>query len=115
MYEDIPGRREALVRRSPPWRTLVGLALTSFVLGALLVWTLAGTPGVPARWLGHRGAVPTTPVQPQAPVPPAAPAGGGAEAHQAAQQVAQVAEQQGGIDQRVAALEQRLARLDLQA
>jgi len=33
----------------------------------------------------------------------------------AAKRVAQVAEQQGGIDQRVAAMEQRLARLDLQA
>jgi len=37
------------------------------------------------------------------------------DARRAALAVAQVAQQQGGIDQRVAAMEQRLARLDLQA
>lgn len=36
-------------------------------------------------------------------------------AHQAAQAVERVAEQQGGLDQRIAAAEQRIARLDLQA
>ncbi|ALE16121.1 hypothetical protein AMC99_00818 [Altererythrobacter epoxidivorans] len=38
-----------------------------------------------------------------------------AAAEQAAERVEQVVEQQGGIDQRLAAAEQRLARLDLQA
>ena len=115
MYEDIPGQREARMRRSPSWRTMAGLALTSFVLGGLLVWTLAGTPGVPARWLVHRKAAAAALVAPPPASPAVAPSSGAAEAHQAAQQVAQVAEQQGGLDQRVAALEQRLARLDLQA
>lgn len=38
-----------------------------------------------------------------------------AEAREAVEKVEQVVEQQGGLDQRVAAMEQRLARLDLQA
>jgi hypothetical protein len=52
------------------------------------------------------------PIEPS-PTPSATPS---AIASQAAQQaVARVAEQQGGLDQRLAAAEQRLARLDLQA
>lgn len=46
--------------------------------------------------------------------PDAAPAGEAAAA-EASEAVTRVAEQQGGIDQRLAAAEQRLARLDLQA
>ena len=38
-----------------------------------------------------------------------------AQARQAARRVEEVVEQQGGLDQRLAAMEQRLARLDLQA
>lgn len=111
MYEDISAQREALALRRRPWRAMAGLTLLGFVLGAALVWALAGTPGLPARWTGH--GVPVA--VPQALAPAAAPSGAAVEAHQAAQQVAQVAQQQGGLDQRVAALEQRLSRLDLQA
>lgn len=53
-----------------------------------------------------------------APVPTLAPspsATASEAARQAAQAVERVAEQQGGLDQRIAAAEQRIARLDLQA
>ena len=115
MYEDV-GRTPPMQRHRSPMRAIVGVGLTAFLLGALAVWVLAGTPGVPEnRWF-HRRA-PLVPAVP-APLPavsPVPPASAAAEAPQAAPQVAQVAQQQGGRDQRVAAMEQRLTRLDLQA
>ena len=54
---------------------------------------------------------------PQAPSPTASASGAvvAAEARQAAERVERVVEQQGGLDARVAAMEQRLTRLDLQS
>jgi hypothetical protein len=94
------------------------VALAAFLLGAAAVYGLVRS-GVfaPGGLLGPDRA------EEVATAPEAAPAQGltpkpsatDAAVRQAAQRVEQVAEQQGGIDSRVAAMEQRLARLDLQA
>lgn len=97
-------------------RLLVIALLGAFALGA----TLAGygayrfglfTPQAPAT------SVPQAAAQrgialPPSPVPSATT---GEAAREAVQAVERVAEQQGGLDQRIAAAEQRIARLDLQA
>jgi hypothetical protein len=57
-------------------------------------------------------AVRATPILPPSPTPSATMS---EAAQEAAQAVERVAEQQGGLDQRIAAAEQRIARLDLQA
>jgi hypothetical protein len=108
MYDDLAHRSAA--RSRSPWAVVLGAMLVGLLIGALAVWWLAGKPN-PMRLFHSEPLTAPAPAR----VPLAAPGPGTAtEAHQAVQQVAQVAEQQGGIDQRVAAMEQRLARLDLQ-
>lgn len=108
MYEPTPVRR--------PRSTLKPLLLAvvaSFLLGAAAVGYFA--------WRGYLGFGPAPERQPDRPfpAPQAATAAPSplpipAQTSQAAA-VERVAETQGGIDQRLAAAEQRLARLDLQA
>ena len=103
----------ARARRSS-WFMLVAIGM--FVLGALLagygVWRYGDD------WLGKAevpaGAVPGGPgmQRPSSPAPRVTASAAAQEAVEAAQIVA---EQQGGLDQRLAAAEQRIARLDLQA
>lgn len=98
-------------RRRTQTRALIGLGLGTFLLGAVATWVLAGSPGMPSFDLltvkDEQPAPATAPT-------PAATAATAAGAGQAAE-LEQMAEQQGGLDQRVAAMEQRLARLDLQS
>src|SRR5690554_2746427 len=102
-------------RRRSQVKALIGLGLGAFLLGVVATWFLLGRPGLDQLGVPgyERQQVPVeiTPAPPPQVEPPAAPV----DARQAAQRVEQVAEQQGGIDQRVAALEQRIVRLDLQA
>lgn len=106
-------------------QAIVGVALSAFLLGALVVGYLTWD-GAPAFMSGDER-VEEAPVDaPEAEAPPAddadteqaaseeAPATQ-AEAQVATEAVERVEEQQGGLDQRLAAAEQRLARLDLQA
>lgn len=102
------------------WSAIIGVALSAFLLGALMVgyMTWDGTP----RFDGD-----TLEIEPQAIASGASAPESDAEptptptetqivaAQQATQAVERVAEQQGGIEQRLAAAEQRLARLDLQS
>ena len=88
-------------------------AFLAFALGAGLagwvVWyNLAGTGAQRTAAAPSPTAAAPTPALTARPTPLAA-------AQQAEQAVERVAEQQGGIDQRLAAAEQRLTRLDLQA
>ncbi len=88
-------------------------AFLAFALGAGLagwvVWyNLAGTGAQRTAAAPSPAAAAPTPALTARPTPLAA-------AQQAEQAVERVAEQQGGIDQRLAAAEQRLTRLDLQA
>lgn len=106
-------------RRAPSGRALLLAALLAFAAGGALVgwvmwYNLAGPRAASPRAesVAAAGAAGT-------PAPPAALAASPtplvAAAIKAEQTAERVAEQQGGIDQRLAAAEQRLARLDLQA
>lgn len=105
-------------RRPSSGRGLVLAALLAFVAGGTLVgWVVwynfehgrlgAPRPAVVAEAGGAPGAAPSGGVK-ASPTPLAA-------AMKAEQAVERVAEQQGGLDQRLAAAEQRLTQLDLQA
>ena len=103
----------APIRRRTPTRTLIGLGLATFLLAAVATWVLAGRPGLPALDLFTvKDEVPAA----TATAPAAVASVPSATATQAASaELEQMAETQGGLDQRVAAMEQRLARLDLQS
>ena len=110
--DDFSTNRRA--RRSSVKPVLLAV-VASFALGAGAVGYFAWRDRAP-----QDGVEPAPQLaQTVAEVPPAAgspsPAPSAAERAQAADTVEQMAEQQGGIDQRLAAAEQRLARLDLQA
>ena len=114
-------------RKASSMRPVLGAAAASFIIGGSLVgyyfWT--GEEEEPAAAVAALDEVadPETiedQLEADAPEPsPTAVASEAAEAtevaEEAAEAVERVAEQQGGLDQRLAAAEQRLARLDLQA
>ena len=116
MAEPYSASSTAASRRKSQTKALIGLGLGAFLLGSLATWVLAGKPGLPELGLIDF----KDDVQVTAPTGTAAPdartgQAGPADVRQAADRVEEMAEQQGGIDQRVAALEQRIARLDLQS
>jgi hypothetical protein len=95
-------------------RAILGVALGSFLLGAVGVWYVARSDSLPDGELFRvRDDTAAEAPAPVAPLPTASATQAAAAASE--QRVAQVVEQQGGLDQRIAAMEQRLARLDLQA
>jgi hypothetical protein len=113
-------------RKGPSMRPIFGAAAASFLLGASLVgyYYWSGDAEEPAEVTEQVAVadadVPEAETESATPVPsPTATASEAAEATEvavgAAEAVERVAEQQGGLDQRLAAAEQRLARLDLQA
>lgn len=104
-------------RKTGSMRPILGAVLASFLLGALAVgyfyWRSSETDGsveVAAPEPSSTAALAVGEVVPT-PAPSTNPTGA---AEVAVQAVERVAEQQGGLDQRLAAAEQRLARLDLQ-
>jgi hypothetical protein len=108
MDESSTSRMQAAIPRSSGMRMILGAALIAFLLGVAATWYLTRSADFLFTDLfrlksdetaAQTAAAPTTTA-----VPLAAPA-----------TVAEVVEQQGGLDQRVAAMEQRLTRLDLQA
>lgn len=122
MEQDFSSRRTRATGRASPVRAIVGVAVAALLLGAAATWLLLRPDGVSTdgifRVLDSPDA-PATPAPAQendaaapAPAPSASPP---APAEVTDQRVDQVVEQQGGLDQRIAAMEQRLARLDLQA
>jgi hypothetical protein len=108
-----PTRTTGSIRSPLGFRTLVGVVLAAFLLGAVGAWYLTGGD------MSLRGLFS---VQSEAPPPTA-------EARLAARlpdedaglvataddRTARALEQQSGLDQRIAEMEQRLARLDVQA
>ena len=94
-------------RRSVQTRALVGLGLGAFLLGSAATWVLAGTPGLPTGLVAFNSEPPAAPAT-DAP----GTAGGASAAIAAPGQEAELEEM--ALDQRVAAMEQRLATLDLQ-
>ncbi len=107
-------------RRKPTSMRALALAgLLAFAAGGGLVGWVVWYNLQPERSAAVAGSVAET-TQPIAPSPSPSPsladeAVQSAAASEASQAVTRVEEQQGGIDQRLAAAEQRLARLDLQA
>lgn len=101
MDEHYPSRTRSMVRRGTPWSAIIGVVLAAFVLGGIATWSwlspddLAVSDVVTIR---SERAVPAS--------PPADPADVGAE---------EFADQEEELDARIAELEQRLARLDVQA
>lgn len=113
--DDYQATRKVKSIRSPSgMRMLVGMVLAAFLLGAGGMWYLTG--GVSS--LGSLFSV-----QRDDTVPPAAaagtaspaPAAGGTEEEPADERTAQVLEQQGALDRRIAEMEQRFAQIDVQA
>lgn len=116
MAEPISASSTATSRRQSQTKALIGLGVGAFLLGSLVTWMLAGTPGIPSLGIisfkeDTQATAPSPSPEPSETVSQAGPA----DVRQAAERVEAVAEQQGGIDQRVAALEQRITRLDLQS
>ena len=100
-------------------KVLIGAVAGSFLLGAAIVGYIAwrtdfadGAAGVVPSELADTVQVEDGTDAEPSPTPSASESQAAAEAAQA---VERVEEQQGGIDQRLAAAEQRLSRLDLQA
>lgn len=105
-------------RKTGSARALIVAALLAFIAGGALVgwvmwYNLAGERAQAARAAGAAPVVANPgPIAVQSAAPGSAVA---AAAIKASQTAARVAEQQGGLDQRLAAAEQRLTQLDLQA
>ena len=110
-------------RKSGSWQAIVGVALSAFLLGALVVgyttWDVEPLSGSEDAEANETEAQTLLENGEQTPEPAPSPAESEpvteATAQEATQAVERVEEQQGGLDQRLAAAEQRLARLDLQA
>ncbi|NVE93525.1 hypothetical protein [Altererythrobacter lutimaris] len=106
-------------RKTGSTTAIVGTALGSFVLGAAIVgyflWDSSETEPVETEVATIEQAAIEDVAAVETETPEPSPTATASEAAEAAEAVERVAEQQGGIDQRLAAAEQRLARLDLQA
>lgn len=114
-------------RKGPSLRPILGAAAASFLIGASLVgyyfWTAEEEEPPAALAAPEQVADTDLPdADAESPTPEPSPSAAASEAAEAtevaveaAEAVERVAEQQGGLDQRLAAAEQRLARLDLQA
>lgn len=108
-------------RKSGSWQAILGVALSAFLLGALVVgytsWDGDPQRGQAVSQDNDAEAAPSALMTADAVAQPS-PAATQAQveaAEEATEAVERVQEQQGGLDQRLAAAEQRLARLDLQA
>ena len=101
--------------KGPSTRPVLIAVLASFLLGGALagyaVYTFSGDDEPVVLAEDPEPAALASPTTSPTPTPSAT----ASQAAQAAEAVERVAEQQGGLDQRLAAAEQRLARLDLQA
>lgn len=115
MDEDFLRRTRPTQRAVSPVRAIVGAALGAFLLGAVGMWFIARPDGASTGDLFRVQDEAEAPVPALDAVPPSPAAIPSVTDSEAAQRVEQVVEQQGGLDQRIAAMEQRLARLDLQA
>ena len=118
MAEPYSTASSAAARRKLQTRALIGLGLGAFLLGAVATWVLAGSPGLPSLDLftvKDEQQQEQVAVAVPEPVPAATTSQAVSADVRQAQRVEAMAETQGGLDQRVAAMEQRIARLDLQS
>jgi hypothetical protein len=101
MDQHFPSRTQSTVRRRTPWSVIGGAVIAAFLLGGIVSWALLRPDDLAVPDLLSIKSEETAPAE--SAVPPAVV---GAE---------QFAGQEGELDQRIAELEQRLARLDVQA
>ena len=114
MHEDY-GTIARARRRNGRVSALVGVGAGAFLLGVAVVGLLWWSGIGPSDFVTVKRSPPAALVASPLPTPSAsAPEATAAQARQAVAQVQQVVQQQGGLDSRVAAMEQRLAKLDLQ-
>lgn len=103
-------------RKSGPSKAVLGTAAVSFLLGAAVVAYFTESSRRPDNQDPVEASAGADTVPQALASTPASPTPSPSEtSSEAAAAVERVAEQQGGLDQRLAAAEQRLARLDLQA
>ena len=114
MHEDY-GTIARAQKRSGRISALTGIGSVAFLLGAALVGLLWWNGIGPSDFFQVRRDQPALLAGSPLPTPSAsASEAAAAQARQAVAQVQEVVQQQGGLDSRVAAMEQRLANLDLQ-
>jgi hypothetical protein len=114
MHEDYGTIARAQGRRSGRVNALAGVGIGAFLLGVALVGLLWWNLAAPGNLFTVKRDQPAAPAGPLPTPSASAPEATVAQARQAAAQVQQVVQQQGGLDSRVAAMEQRLSNLDLQ-
>jgi hypothetical protein len=119
MHEDYGSIARAQERRSGRARALVAIAVGAFLLGAAIVGLMWWDGAGPGALFQLKREQPSAAVVEPEPEPVPSPSAStseatAAQARRAVAQVQQVVQQQGGLDSRVAAMEQRLAKLDLQ-
>lgn len=105
-------------RSSGSMQAILGVALSAFLLGALVVWYFSWRGSDAQDGEADEVAEVATGAEAPATLVDASPtptATASTEVEEATEAVERVAEQQGGLESRLAAAEQRLARLDLQA
>ncbi len=119
MDEDFTLRARSASRRRTQVQAIAGAAIAAFLLGAAATFLLTRSDTFEQSALFPPEQQPLAEAAPSAgPLTIASPTASPiveTEARQAARRVEQVAVQQGGLDSRLAGMEQRLARLDLQA
>lgn len=127
MQEGLSFPTDSAAKRGLSMRMLIALVLGAVALGAAAMWwfSRSDTPAIgdSSPIFSIRSEDEPAPVAAPAPgeLAPALPNGQAApegtveEARQAVERVEQVVVQQGGLDSRIAAMEQRLTRLDLQS
>ena len=101
MDQHYPSHAPTMVRRRTSWTTIVGVVLAVFMLGAVVSWALLRPDDLAVPDLLSIKSEDTAPAASSG-----APAAMGAE---------EFAGQEGELNQRISELEQRLARLDVQA
>jgi hypothetical protein len=115
MHEDYRSIARAQTRQTGRARALAGVGIGAFLFGAAVIGLLWWQEIGPGDFVQVKRDEPAALAVVPGPTPTAtASEAAAAEVRQAAAAVEQVVEQQGGLDSRVAAMEQRLARLDLQ-
>ncbi len=112
-------------RQTQTMRPILIALGAAFLLGVAGTWLLTGDDSTGGLFsirseAGEGGsseeaALSNTSEDAGEPTPAPSPEGAAEEARQAVQQVEQVVEQQGGLDSRIVAMEQRLTQLDLQS
>lgn len=118
MDEEFPRRAATAPRRQASLRPIFGVALGAFLLGALGIWLLLRPDGFSMGEIFRvQGTAEIEQPGPSEPAPdaPANEPAPTAQEREGTERVDRVVEQQGGLDERIAAMEQRLTRLDLQA